>query len=56
MTDAKPTVLVIEDDPDLRASLARLLRSLGMDVGLFASIPDFLNSGRPPARPAWSSM
>jgi len=47
MTDAKPTVLVIDDDPDLRASIARLLRSLHMDVQLFASISDFLNSGPP---------
>jgi FixJ family two-component response regulator len=49
MTDAKPTVLVIDDDPDLRASIARLLRSLGMDVQLFASITDFLNSAPPPS-------
>jgi FixJ family two-component response regulator len=47
MTDAKPTVLVIDDDPDLRASIARLLRSLDMDVQLFASIFDFLNSCPP---------
>src|ERR1700686_3003836 len=50
MTDAKPTVLVIDDDPDLRASIARLLRSLDMDVQPFASISDFLNSG-PPSGP-----
>jgi FixJ family two-component response regulator len=49
MTDAKPIVLVIDDDPDLRASIARLLRSLGMDVQLFASITDFLNSVPPPS-------
>jgi FixJ family two-component response regulator len=47
MTDAKPTVLVIDDDPDLRASIGRLLRSLDMDVKLFASISDFLISGPP---------
>jgi FixJ family two-component response regulator len=47
MTDAKPTVLVIDDDPDLRASIARLLRSLDMDTRLFASISDFLKSGSP---------
>src|SRR6202042_3923070 len=47
MTDAKPTVLVIDDDPDLRASIARLLRSLDMDTRLFASIPEFLKSGPP---------
>jgi FixJ family two-component response regulator len=51
MTDPKPTVLVIDDDPDLRASIARLLRSLDMDVQLFASISDFLNSGPPPLGP-----
>ena len=41
MPDAKSTVLVIDDDPDVRASVGRLLRSLGIDVQLFASIPDF---------------
>jgi FixJ family two-component response regulator len=44
MPDANSTVLVIDDDPDLRASVGRLLRSLGLDVQLFASISDFLNS------------
>src|ERR1700726_4121950 len=47
MPDAKPIVLVIDDDPDLRASIARLLRSLDMDTRLFASISDFLKSGPP---------
>jgi FixJ family two-component response regulator len=47
MTDAKPTVLVIDDDPDLRASIGRLLRSLGIDTRLFAAISDFFNSGPP---------
>jgi FixJ family two-component response regulator len=47
MTDIKPTVLIIDDDPDLRASIARLLRSLDMDTKLFASIPDFLKSDPP---------
>ena len=47
MTDTKPTVLIIDDDPDLRASIARLLRSLDMDTKLFASIPDFLKSDPP---------
>jgi FixJ family two-component response regulator len=44
MPDAKSTVLVIDDDPDLRASIARLLRSLDIDVKLFASISDFVKS------------
>jgi len=47
MADAKSTVLVIDDDPDVRASVGRLLRSVGIDVQLFASIPDFLKSNTP---------
>src|SRR6266851_914113 len=47
MSDANPTVLVIDDDPDLRASVGRLLRSVGIDVQLFASILDFLKSDPP---------
>src|SRR5882724_9493401 len=47
MPDANSTVLVIDDDPDLRASVGRLLRSLGLDVHLFASISDFLKSDPP---------
>jgi FixJ family two-component response regulator len=47
MPDANSTVLVVDDDPDLRASVGRLLRSLGLDVHLFASIADFLKSDPP---------
>jgi FixJ family two-component response regulator len=47
MTDAKSTVLIIDDDSNLRASIARLLRSLGIDVELFESISDFLKSAPP---------
>ena len=47
MSDAKPTVMVIDDDPDLRASVGRLLRSLDLDAQLFGSVPDFLKSDLP---------
>src|SRR5689334_23491886 len=47
MFDANPTVLVIDDDPDLRASVGRLLRSVGINVHLFASISEFLGSDPP---------
>jgi FixJ family two-component response regulator len=47
MPDADSTVLVIDDDSDLRASVGRLLRWLGLDAQLFASIPDFLRSDLP---------
>src|SRR5580704_8766108 len=50
MPDANSTVLVIDDDPDLRASVGRLLRSVGLDAQLFASIADFLKS-KPPDGP-----
>lgn len=45
--DVNPTVLVIDDDPNLRASIGRLLRSLEIDVQLFSSISDFLRSDLP---------
>ncbi len=47
MPDSTSTVLVVDDDPDLRASVGRLLRSLGIDVQLFASISEFLKSDLP---------
>jgi FixJ family two-component response regulator len=47
MSDAKSTVLIIDDDPDLRASVGRLLRSLDLDARLFASVSDFLKSDLP---------
>jgi FixJ family two-component response regulator len=47
MPDANSTVFVIDDDPELRASVARLLRSVGQDAQLFASIPDFLEADPP---------
>ena len=47
MADANPTVLIVDDDPDLRNSVGRLLRSVGLDVQLFASVSDFLKSDLP---------
>jgi FixJ family two-component response regulator len=47
MPDANATILVIDDDPALRASIGRLLRSLGLDTRLFASISEFLESDPP---------
>jgi FixJ family two-component response regulator len=47
MSDANPTVLVIDDDPNVRASVGRLLQSLRVEVQLFASISDFLKSDPP---------
>ena len=47
MSDANATVLVIDDDPALRASIGRLLRSLDLDARLFASISEFLDTDPP---------
>ena len=47
MPDTNSTVLVVDDDPDLRESVGRLLRSVGMNARLFASIPDFLEFDLP---------
>ena len=46
-SEARSTVLIIDDDADLRNSVGRLLRSVGLNAQLFASIPDFLKSDRP---------
>jgi FixJ family two-component response regulator len=47
MPESDPTVLVIDDDPEFRNSVGRLLRSVGLGARLFASVPDFLKSERP---------
>jgi FixJ family two-component response regulator len=47
MSDADATVLVIDDDPDLLQSVGRLLRSVGINDRLFASISEFLESDLP---------
>ena len=41
MPKVNSTVLVIDDDLALRASIGRLLRSRGLKAQLFGSIPDF---------------
>jgi FixJ family two-component response regulator len=45
--EAKPTVVIVDDDPGIREALGSLLRSVGLDVQLLASVPEFLSSGRP---------
>jgi FixJ family two-component response regulator len=44
---ANSRVVVIDDDPEFRASLGRLLRSVGMNPQLFASIADYLGFEAP---------
>ena len=47
MSDENSTVLIIDDDSALRASVARLIGSLGLATQQFASISDFLASELP---------
>jgi FixJ family two-component response regulator len=43
--DAQPTVIVIDDDRDMREALENLVRSIGLRARLFASVHEFLNAG-----------
>lgn len=40
-----PIISVVDDDISVRESLESLIRSAGMEVRVFASAEDFLNSG-----------
>lgn len=44
VTESSACVVVIDDDPDFRESLGRLLRSVGLAPCPFASVADFLGS------------
>jgi len=44
---ADSCIVVIDDDPEFRASVGRLLRSVGLSSQLFASIPDYLRFDPP---------
>lgn len=45
--NAKSSVAIVDDDSDFRGSVARLLRSVGLDTRLFASVADYLGSEPP---------
>ena len=45
--ESNACVVVIDDDPEFRESLGRLLRSAGLNPQQFASIADFLGSKLP---------
>ena len=47
MAEAPATVIVIDDDQDVRDSLGRLLRSVSLQARLYGSVADFLSAGRP---------
>jgi FixJ family two-component response regulator len=47
MPDTTSTILIIDDDANLRSSLGMLLRSVGLKAKLFASVSDFRRSKLP---------
>jgi len=47
MGNADPSVLLIDDDPEFRDSVARLLRTVGLQTREFSSVPDFLKADPP---------
>src|SRR5271166_1123807 len=44
MRDANPSVLIVDDDPEFRDSVGRLLRSVGLHTQQFSSVSDFLKA------------
>jgi FixJ family two-component response regulator len=47
MGDGNPRVLIVDDDPEFRDSVGRLLRSVGCDTQQFSSVSDFLKADLP---------
>jgi RNA polymerase sigma factor (sigma-70 family) len=44
MPNASPQVLIVDDDPEFRDSVVRLLRSVGLDCRQFSSVSEFLKA------------
>jgi DNA-binding response OmpR family regulator len=44
--EAQPTIVVIDDDPDIRESLHGLLRSVGLRVEVFSSVEELMTNDR----------
>jgi FixJ family two-component response regulator len=47
VADDPATVIVIDDDRDVRESLGRLLRSVSLQARLYGAVAEFLSAGRP---------
>jgi FixJ family two-component response regulator len=47
MSNADSSVLLVDDDPEFRDSVARLLRTVGLHTREFSSVPDFLKADPP---------
>jgi len=49
LTDDNPVIFIIDDDPSMRATLADVMRSVGLEVRTFASAQEFLGGDVPDA-------
>jgi len=47
MSEQRPVVYVVDDDPSIRSLLIKLIRSIGLPVEAFSSSQEFLSSTRP---------
>src|ERR1700676_5025926 len=47
MSDESPSVLIVDDDPEFRDSVGRLLRSVGLPIREFSSVSDFFKADPP---------
>jgi FixJ family two-component response regulator len=51
MPDISPSVLIIDDDPEFRDSVGRLLRTVGLHTQQFSSVSEFFNADPNPDGP-----
>jgi FixJ family two-component response regulator len=51
MHDTHPSVLIIDDDAEFRDSVARLLRTVGLNIHQFSSVSDFFTADPNPEGP-----
>ena len=47
MSDSKPVVYIVDDDPSIRSLLTKLVQSIDVPVEVFASSQEFLSRARP---------
>lgn len=43
----QPIIIIVDDDAEVREALGSLIRSVGLQCNALASVPEFLNEGRP---------
>jgi DNA-binding NtrC family response regulator len=46
---SEQTIIIVDDDPEIREALSSLIRSVGLQSKALASVPEFLDGGRPEA-------